>query len=81
MTTDIREQATKAAREYEPNAEWPTGVDSLDAEIREGFEAGYLAGYEVAKAEAGIIATPKRVRRAACPFDADDLDEERHGKL
>lgn len=76
MTTDIREAAARAAHRF--GLETCTGNRTADGAAEIGYEAGYLAGHEAAKAES---AKPKRVRRAACPFDADDMDEERHGKL
>lgn len=61
--TDIREQAARAAREcYEnqPNHVTPDFV--------RGFESGYLAGYEAAKAEVvaedpGIEYVKKTIKR------------------
>lgn len=49
MTTDIREQAAKAAREWATKGEatgdrWATGENC--------YIDGYLAGYKAAKAEA-----------------------------
>lgn len=48
--TDIQEQAARAARKFDLSV--ATGVNSIDDAAKFGFEAGYLAGFEAAKAEA-----------------------------
>lgn len=50
MTSDIREQAARVAREWRGKQRTP---DDILHDIGEAaYEMGYLAGYEAAKAEA-----------------------------
>jgi hypothetical protein len=82
MTTDIRERAEIASREWDDRRPHPAvSADAVTYLEVAAYRAGWVDGYEAARAEYRKLMTPKRIRRAVCPFDVDDLDEERHGKL
>lgn len=74
MTTDIREAAARAARE------WAHGTHAAGRMIPDSinsFIAGYIAGHEAAKAEELVAyATTRLKRHAPAPSGADGGEGE-----